>query len=260
MNLPQHAKTTALPEWPRQPLLGRQLLVGRLKDLVPVLVQQAAQGASYRIAHVNAHMVMEAFDQPAFAAQLDAFDLQLPDGRPLVWWLRRHGATDAGQMRGLDTMLALCREAERVALRVGIYGGSDNAHTQSIVVSLRHCFPQLSIVFAQTPPFGAIESMQLAEVAQEIQQANVQLLFVALGCPKQEQWIAQQSLPCMQIGVGAAVDFLTGRKRQAPRLLQKLGLEWFWRLLAEPQRLWRRYLKQNPRFVWHLLRQWWQSK
>lgn len=258
MNLPQQTSSSVLTEWPRQNLLGRQLLVGRLKELVPVLIDAAAQGACWRVAHVNVHMVMEAIDHPEFAMQLDQFDLQLPDGRPLVWYLRRF-APHAGQMRGLDTMLALCRDAQGKQLRIGIYGGSQAAHTQAIVGALQTLFPSLAIVFQQTPPYGPLDQQQLSAVADAISEAQVQLLFVALGCPKQEQWIARQTLPCMQIGVGAAVDFLTRRKRQAPKALQKLGLEWLWRLLAEPQRLWRRYLKQNPRFVWHLLRQWWQS-
>lgn len=258
MNLPQSPTDATLAQWPRHHLLGRALVIGRLKDIVPVLVEHAALGHCWRVAHVNVHMVMEALDHPEFAAQLDQFDLQLPDGRPLVWYLRRV-SPQAGQMRGLDTMLALCREAQTRQLRVGIYGGSDEKHTTAIVGALREMFPALPVTYCQTPPYGPLNDAQLASVAADISKAQVQLLFVALGCPKQEQWIARQTLPCMQIGVGAAVDFLTGRKREAPKVLQKLGLEWLWRLLAEPHRLWRRYLKQNPRFVWHLLRQWWQS-
>lgn len=261
MNLPQQSMPSSSANWPCQWVLGRHLVVARLKDVVAELVAHAAAGATWRVAHVNVHMVMEAIDHPEFAAQLDQFDLQLPDGRPLVWLLRRRPASaDAGQMRGLDTMLAICREAELQQVRVGIYGGSDASHTQAIVQALRDRFPKLPLVFWQTPPFGEQVDSQLAGVAADISQTRVQVLFVALGCPKQEQWIARQQLPCMQIGVGAAIDFLTGRKRQAPKLLQKLGLEWCWRLLAEPHRLWRRYLKQNPRFVWHLLRHWWQAK
>lgn len=241
--------------WPRRLVLGRNLLVGRLKDVIPTIVDAAKHGARWRIAHVNVHMVMEAIDNPDFASQLDTFDMQLPDGRPLIWWLRRlKSAGHAGQMRGLDCMNAICQLAAAEGVNIGIYGGGDSEHTSSIQSHLQQIYPQINIVYCKTPLYGDEELKQRQVVREEVVTSGVQILFVALGCPKQELWIAQQELPCIQIGVGAAIDFLTGRKREAPKLLQKLGLEWLWRLCAEPQRLWRRYLKHNPRFLWLLFK------
>lgn len=249
----------AEPPWTRFAklvLLGRPLTVCRLKQVAPLLVECAKQGLSCKVAHANVHMLMEAYDSAPFAVALDQFDLLLPDGRPLVWWLRAqtHGE-DAGQIRGMDLLNALCANAALQGVRIGIYGGNSVQQTQQVCRLLSQRYQGLSIVYAKTPPFG--EQPAMADVAAEIRQHQVQLLFVALGCPKQEQWIASNTLACVQVGIGAAMDFLTGDKRQAPRLLQKVGFEWCWRLLTEPKRLWRRYLKQNPRFIYLVLRQWW---
>jgi N-acetylglucosaminyldiphosphoundecaprenol N-acetyl-beta-D-mannosaminyltransferase len=112
-------------------------------------------------------------------------------------------------------------------------------------------YPGLRIAFRESPPFGDELWAQAAAVAGRVRDSGARMLFVGLGCPRQELWMHAQRprLPCVMIGVGAAFDFLAGAKRQAPRWMQPMGLEWLFRLLTEPGRLWRRYLFHNPRFV-----------
>lgn len=230
-------------------------MVGRLPAIAAALIDAALQQQRQKVALANVHMLMEAFDQPSFAKELDQFDWILPDGRPLLWLVRRQfSRAQSGQVRGYDLLHALCKQAAQQGVRVGIYAGNSPAQTDAIVSRLCTLYPSLSVVYAQTPPFGAQSPSQRHDAAQAIVTSQVQLLFVGIGCPKQEMWIATQQLPCVQLGVGAAFDFLTGAKRSAPKCLQILGLEWCWRLLAEPKRLWRRYLIQNPRFVYHVIK------
>jgi N-acetylglucosaminyldiphosphoundecaprenol N-acetyl-beta-D-mannosaminyltransferase len=119
-------------------------------------------------------------------------------------------------------------------------------------------FPTLNIACSISPPFRPLTVEEDEIYIQQINDAGVRILFVGIGCPKQENWMAahKERLLCVMIGVGAAFDFFSGRKRHAPRWMQKAGLEWLFRLVSDPRRLWRRYLKHNPRFVWHFGKQW----
>ena len=148
--------------------------------------------------------------------------------------------------------------AEREGLAVGLYGGGGPV-LERLQQRLAERFPKLRIPFAWAPPFRALDAEEDARVSEAITSSGVDVLFVGLGCPKQERWMAahREALPCVQLGVGAAFDFLAGAKRQAPAWIQNAGLEWLFRLACEPRRLWRRYLVHNPRFVaglsWQLL-------
>lgn len=211
----------------------------------------------------NVHMCMEAYDDPDFASLLRRARLVLPDGRPLLWMQRLQGHSSASQVRGQDMFLALCEQAQDKEIRVGIYGGEDSVLLQSLTDTLLHRFPRLRLVYRYAPPFRPLTAEEEHKVAEDIHQLDVQLLLVALGCPKQEKWMAShQHLGPLMIGIGAAVDFIAGRKSSAPRWMQKVGLEWFYRFGQEPKRLFWRYIKHNPRFMLLGLRQlvlfWWQ--
>ena len=153
------------------------------------------------------------------------------------------------------TPLLLARAAER-GVPVGFYGGDpETVEALGRVAAAR--WPSLNVAYAYSPPFRPLTVEEDAAVVQEIVAAGVRLLFVGLGCPKQEWWMAEHRdrLPIVSIGVGAAFDFLAGSKRQAPRVLQRIGMEWAFRLVSEPRRLSKRYLRQNPRFLVHFVRQ-----
>jgi len=143
---------------------------------------------------------------------------------------------------------------------IGLYGGSTSS-LRDLQVQLRERFAGIQIACAISPPFRDLTETEDAIYVSQINSSGTRILFVGIGCPKQEKWMAQhrEKLSCVQLGVGAAFDFLSGRKRPSPLWLQKIGLEWAFRFAKEPRRLWKRYLKHNPRFLWFGLREWFDS-
>jgi N-acetylglucosaminyldiphosphoundecaprenol N-acetyl-beta-D-mannosaminyltransferase len=133
---------------------------------------------------------------------------------------------------------------------VGFYGGAPEV-LEDLTANLVRRYPALQVAYSHSPPFRPLTPDEEVQVIDSINRSGARLLFVGLGAPKQEQWMAAQKgrVEAVMLGVGAAFDLLAGRKRQAPKVLQCLGLEWLFRLLNEPRRLWRRYLYRNPRFV-----------
>ena len=137
---------------------------------------------------------------------------------------------------------------------VGFYGGSTTTLEQ-LIESFKKKYPHLKIAYHYSPPFRPLTAEEDAAVIRAVNASGTKILFVGLGCPKQERWMAAHrgKIQVVMLGVGAAFDFHAGSIRQAPRWMQKSGLEWLFRLIQEPRRLWRRYLYQNPRFVWFMI-------
>jgi N-acetylglucosaminyldiphosphoundecaprenol N-acetyl-beta-D-mannosaminyltransferase len=212
---------------------------------------QARESRYVCLATVN--NVMEACDHEDFRAIMNAADLVTPDGMPLVWSLRLFGNARASRVYGPDLTRFLLREAEQLQVPVGFYGGSPNAlgRLQSFVASAHSSLP---VVYTCSPPFRPLTAEEDEQVVRAINDSGARLVFVGLSTPKQERWMAAHRgrIGAAMIGVGAAFDFLSGSKPQAPRWMMSAGLEWLFRLGTEPRRLWRRYLKQNPRFLMQL--------
>lgn len=217
-----------------------------------------AEGRGRYICIANVHMVMEAWDDPAYRTVVNTADMVTPDGMPLVWGLRRLGVSDATRVYGPTLMLHLCEAAARSGIPIGLYGGRPDV-LQSLELELSTRFPELRIPYAYAPPFRPLHESEEREIRRGIIESGARILFVGLGCPKQERWMARHAphLPLVQLGVGAAFDFHAGYIRQAPAWLQRAGLEWAFRLALEPRRLARRYLIHNPRFVWRFAQQLW---
>lgn len=185
-----------------------------------------------------------------------------PDGMPVVWLGRLKGERQIQRTYGPDLMMALCREGELKGYRHYFYGGTSEV-CQLLVEQLKAKFPSLDIVGTFSPSFRSIGAEEPAEIIEKINQANPDILWVGLGSPKQDFWMAQcrgrLNVPVM-IGVGAAFDFLSGFKQQAPRWMQKSGLEWLFRLWSEPRRLWKRYLIGNMQFIYFVTKDFFQRK
>lgn len=205
----------------------------------------------------NVHMCMETYDDIEFHHIVNSANLVVADGRPIFWAQRLLGYKDAKQVRGQDLMTELCAISGHKELNIGLYGGSSNNVLIKVVENLTTAFPNIRICYHFSPPYSELTATQKIQVVTDIKKANVDMLFVGIGCPKQERWMSVNSpeIPCVMLGVGAAFDFIAGEKRHAPKWMQKVGLEWFYRLLAEPKRLAVRYLKENPRFVYYFLLQ-----
>lgn len=238
---------------PSRNILGVRVDVTSYTDATQRIIAWAREGSSRYVCACNVHMVMEAHDDPEFRAIVNRADLVAPDGMPLVWTLRLLGAS-CSRVYGPDLMLALCAAAEREGVTVGLYGSTEAVSTRLSQV-LQGCFPALRIGYAYAPPLGEAELG--ADQIREMERNDIRILFVALGCPKQERWMARHagSVQSVMLGVGAAFDFVAGAKPRAPRLLQRAGLEWAFRLSSEPRRLMRRYAVHNPRFVALVIRQ-----
>jgi len=216
-------------------------------------------GAREYVCALTVHGVMEADRREAVSAAYAKAGLVVPDGMPLVWAGHLHGHPGVGRVYGPDLTLALCAAAAREGWSCYFYGGAPGV-ADAMAREMSRRVSTLRIAGAHTPSFGPRSPEEDAEDVRRIEDSGASIVFVALGCPKQELWMAEHRdrlSAAVLLGVGAAFDFHTGRVRQAPRWMMRTGLEWAFRLSQEPRRLWYRYLVYNPlfiiRFAWQLL-------
>lgn len=211
------------------------------------LVEQ--QNGGY-VCFSTVHMIMESHDNAEYGAKVNAADLIIPDGMPLVWMQKFYGEKRATRVRANDLMIMLCAYAEKNNLSVGFYGGKQSV-IDAILQKAKIDFPNLKIAYAFSPPFRPLTEAEDVEITAEINEKKPDILFMGLGCPKQENWMwaHKGKLKAVMLGVGASFDFFAGNVRESPEWLGSLGLEWLFRLTQEPKRLWRRYLILNPRFM-----------
>lgn len=231
-------------------ILGMRVDATTYQEATRLILEWAGTGESRYVCAANVHMVMEGYDSPAFRNVVNSADLVVPDGMPLAWGLRLLGVRGQERVYGPDLMLHVCEAAAFHGVPVGFYGGSPET-LQDLVKKLRSRYPGLQVAYQYSPPFRPLTAEEDAAVTQQIVASGARILFVGLGCPKQERWMAEHKgkIPAVMLGVGAAFDFHAGRIPQAPRWVQNIGMEWFFRLCMEPRRLWRRYVKHNPRFL-----------
>jgi N-acetylglucosaminyldiphosphoundecaprenol N-acetyl-beta-D-mannosaminyltransferase len=203
------------------------------------------------------HGVMESQRDARLRGIHNAAGMVTPDGMPLVWLSRLKGFPFVERVYGPDLLLAFCERSVTAGYRHFFYGGAPGV-AERLIQRLRARFPGLRIVGSYSPPFRPLTPVESEMVVQMINAAEPDVVWVGLGTPKQERWMSEHR-NCLAapvfVGVGAAFDFHAGLKPQAPRWMQHSGLEWLFRLWKEPRRLWRRYLRNNPLFVWQILLQ-----
>jgi N-acetylglucosaminyldiphosphoundecaprenol N-acetyl-beta-D-mannosaminyltransferase len=231
-------------------VLGMRVDATSYEDAARRVAQWARDGRSAYVCVASVHMVMEAFASAPFQSVVNGADLVTPDGRPLMWALKGLGAVDASQVRGTDLTSHVVERAAREGIPIGLYGGTPEL-LESFEGVLRARYPGVEVACKIAPPFRPLSPEEDEQVTREIVASGTRVLLVGIGCPKQERWMAahKDRIPAVMLGVGAAFDFHTGRIRQAPRWMQEAGLEWVFRLMMDPRRLWKRYAKHNPRFV-----------
>jgi N-acetylglucosaminyldiphosphoundecaprenol N-acetyl-beta-D-mannosaminyltransferase len=231
-------------------VLGMRVDATSYGDASRRVARWAHEGRPAYVCVATVHMVMETFDSSAFRRTVNGADLVTPDGRPLVWALRSLGVKDATQVRGTDLTTHVVERAAREGLPIGLYGGTPDL-LERFVGILDRRYPGVRVVCRIAPPFRPLTPEEDEAVIEEILSSGARILFVGIGCPKQERWMEahKERIPAVMLGVGAAFDFHTGRVRQAPGWMQVAGLEWLFRLLMDPRRLWKRYVRHNPRFV-----------
>jgi N-acetylglucosaminyldiphosphoundecaprenol N-acetyl-beta-D-mannosaminyltransferase len=204
------------------------------------------------------HALMVAQDDPEMLAALRGSTLVVPDGMPVVWAANLLGERLRDRVYGPELMLRYSKHSAERGHRVWLYGGRDQGSLVQLALSLRRSHPGIQVVGGYSPPFRPLGEDEEAAVADQINEARPDVLWVGIGVPKQEKWMARMrerlDVPVM-CGVGAAFDFHAGRISMAPPWMQERGLEWIYRTLQEPRRLLGRYLSTNPRFVMAFTRQ-----
>lgn len=199
----------------------------------------------------SVHGIVTAVRDGSFRRMLNGADMATPDGMPVVWAMRSFGVKEQTRVYGPNLMLALCEQAVKAGHRIYLYGALPET-LDELILRLWTRFPGLQIAGYESPPFRALTPEEDAAAVQRILDSRADIVFVGLSTPKQERWMSshRDKLPgVVMFGVGAAFDFHAGNLRQAPRWMQNSGLEWLFRLLMEPKRLWKRYVSIVPIFL-----------
>lgn len=227
---------------------------------IPHVIEQmeewiSSRNGSHFISLTNVHGVIESQHDISFRNILNSADLSVPDGMPLVWLSRLRGYRLSRRVYGPDLLWDFCRETHEKGYAQFFYGSARGV-ADELAKKLKTRFAGLKVVGTYCPPFRELTEEEDAQVIKIINQAAPDVVWVGLGCPKQERWMYEHrdrlSVPVM-VGVGQAFDIYAGRLRQAPPWMREHGLEWLFRLLLEPRRLWRRYLVYNTQFVYYVL-------
>lgn len=231
-------------------VLGTRVDVVDYEEATETLIRWAERGASRYYCACNIHMVMEGFDDWGFQALVNDADLVTADSIGVVAALSLLRRQQTSRVCGPDLTLKVCEAAAAAGLPIGLYGATE-ACLANLEHRLRQMFPALEVACRIAPPFRELTEEEQWGHIEAINQSGARILLVGLGCPKQERWMAAHKgrVKAVMMGVGAAFDFHSGQKRRAPVWMRRLGMEWLFRLLQEPRRLWKRNLKHAPRFL-----------
>lgn len=235
-------------------VLGIRISATDLNCAVRLAEEWIAGGKPGYACFTGVHGVMEAQRDAELRRILNSACLNAPDGMPMVWVGRLQGLRGMDRVFGPDFMAAMCGLSADRGLRHFLYGGRP-AVAERLKESLERRFPHLKIVGTYTPPFRPLTENEAEDLVARVQSSKPHILWVGLSTPKQERWMAEFAgrldVPLLA-GVGAAFDYHTGAIRDCPRWMKRAGLQWLDRLMQDPQRLWRRYLRNNPAFLWHI--------
>lgn len=238
-------------------ILGVRISAVDLKNAVRIAKEWIAGGKPGYACFTGVHGVMEAQRDPELRRILNDACLNAPDGMPMTWVGRMQGFRRMDRVFGPDFMAAMCELSVERGFRHFLYGGRPGV-AQLLKGSLERRFPGLEIVGTYTPPFRALSSQEARQFVAMVRSAQPHIVWVGLSTPKQERWMAEfvsrLDVPLLA-GVGAAFDYHTGAIRDCPHWMKGAGLQWLHRLMQDPKRLWRRYLRNNPAFLWHIAMQ-----
>lgn len=245
-------------KWPPKfDLFGVQVSAVTCDEACDAILSAAARREPAVVSAFSVHALIEAATAPELAKRANRFALIAPDGQPVRWalnWL--HGARLERNVRGSDLMWRLCQRAATEGVSIYLYGGTSET-LAALRANLRKTFTTIEIAGAESPHFRPLSPEEDVEMIDRVNASGAGLMFVGLGCPKQDYFAAEHvgRIGAVQVCVGAAFDFHAGTKASAPQWMQRRGLEWVFRLYQEPGRLWKRYLTTNTRFILKLLDQ-----
>lgn len=238
-------------------VLGVEVSAVDMTGALDVVTAWVDGGVRQYVCVTGVHGVMESRRDPALRRIHNGAGLVTPDGMPLVWCAHSLGLDSVERVYGPDLMLAICERAAARGWSAFFYGGAPGT-PERLAASLERRFPGLRVAGTHSPPYRPLTPEEDAELVDRINATAPDLVWVGLSTPKQERWMADhvgRLEASVLLGVGAAFDIHAGLRPQAPRWMQRNGLEWLYRLGVEPRRLWRRYLVNNPRFVWSIMRE-----
>jgi N-acetylglucosaminyldiphosphoundecaprenol N-acetyl-beta-D-mannosaminyltransferase len=249
---PRLPETAAAPD--HTEILGVRVSAVSLHSAARRIDDWAKRGERHYVAVTGVHGLIEAQDDPAFKRILNGAGLCVPDGVPLVWLSRLAGRSHVTRVFGPDLMLEVSALLARRRGRAFYYGGQEGVADQ-LAASMVARFPGLRTAGVHCPPFRPLEAAERREAIARINASEADVLWVGLSTPKQERWMAEfrpeLNVPVL-LGVGAAFDYNTGRIDRAPPWVQSAGLEWLFRITQDPKRLWKRYARSNPLFLYYL--------
>jgi N-acetylglucosaminyldiphosphoundecaprenol N-acetyl-beta-D-mannosaminyltransferase len=235
-------------------ILGVRVSAINMSGAVDMANRWIATGQSGYVCVTGVHGVIEAQKDPELREILNHAVMNTPDGMPMSWIGRLQGLDDMDRVFGPDFMSEMCRLSPELCYRHFLYGGQTGV-AQKLKEALERKFPGLQIVGTYTPPFRTLNAEEDDELLKQVHASSPHILWVGLSTPKQERFMAQYvdrlQVPLL-VGVGAAFDYHTGRIRDCSPWIKRAGLQWLHRLLQDPRRLWRRYLSNNPAFVWKI--------
>ena len=240
------------------PILEVPIGVLTMGEAIRKVNQWIATGSrAHLVTFVNVHMAVEAQLRPDFRESLREMDLNCPDGAPIFWLTRREHGGRVGKISGPEFMPRFCEESVVHGHRHFLYGGTEGV-AEEACRALEKQYPGIQIAGHYCPPFRPLAEHEKEEIAETINASGADVVWVCLGCPKQEQWMADMGHRLQAgavLAVGQAFDILAGRTKRAPAILRKCGGEWAYRLVKEPRGLWKRYMVTNSLFVLFVLRE-----
>jgi N-acetylglucosaminyldiphosphoundecaprenol N-acetyl-beta-D-mannosaminyltransferase len=247
---------TLEPLPPKQSVIGFPVTAAPFDRQIELIMKWANRRLSKVVCVANVHMIMEAHQNPEFAAVLSHADLVTPDGMPLVWLMNLLGVWRQNRVAGMDLLLALCQQVSARKISV-FFIGSERETLDRMKVRLLQEFPDLQIVGMEPLPFRPLNPTEDADIIEKINGSGAGIVFVSLGCPKQEIWMNahQDKIKTVMLGLGGVFPVYAGLHKWAPLWVRRSGLEWLYRLLQEPRRLWKRYYQTIPPFIYLAFKQ-----
>jgi N-acetylglucosaminyldiphosphoundecaprenol N-acetyl-beta-D-mannosaminyltransferase len=239
------------PSLPSQNVIGFPVTAMPFEGQVAQVIKWAKGGLSKVVCVANVHMLVEAGSDPSLANILNRADMVTPDGMPLVWMVQQLRKVQQDRVAGMDLMMSVCQAAAQQGLSV-YFLGSEQSVLDQMHRRLRRDFPQLKIAGMDPLPMLSVPIVVDQTVVEMVNRSGASIVFVALGCPKQEKWMAayHNRINAVMLGVGGVFPVYAGLQQRAPEFIRAAGLEWLYRLAQEPRRLWKRYSKTIPPFVW----------
>jgi len=233
----------------KRKILNTRLSIGNYGEFIEEMISLAQNEKSSYVCVSNVHMLIEAYRDKEFSKIVNNADIATPDGMPLAKSMRFIYGLHQDRVAGMDIMPSIIKEAESKGMSIYLYGSTDDV-LELIVAKLKREYPDLIVAGYYAPPFRPLSQKEKDEVIDKINASNPQFVLVALGCPKQEKWMAENKnkINSCMLGVGGAFSVFAGVQKRAPKWMQKGSLEWVYRFYQEPQRLWKRYLVTNSLF------------